>query len=161
MFGVLSNQAPADLDLRKLEKKKNFIRVKYKDETEYPEGFENQYRQGIDHIEKGNKSIGANESLTIGANETIEIYFSEPIKSLSNFFRDITSYNKGDPNSENIISVDFSNFDSSMVEEVNSMFYGCISIEEIDLDNFQSSGKIKDMSYMFYNCANLKAVFQN
>ena len=74
---------------------------------------------------------------------------------MSNFFRDITSYNKGDPNSKNIISVDFSNFDSSMVEEVNSMFYGCTSIEEIDLDNFQSSGKIKDMSYMFYNCANL------
>jgi len=73
---------------------------------------------------------------------------------LSNFFK----FDEGDTNSENIISVDFTNFDSSIVEEVNSMFQGCTSIEEIDFDNFQTSGKIKDMSYMFYNCANLKAI---
>ena len=63
MFGVLSEQALANLDLRKLEEKKNFIRVKYKDETKYPDGFENQYRQGIDHIEveteEGYTSVGA------------------------------------------------------------------------------------------------------
>ena len=51
IFDVLANQASADLGLRKLEEKKNFIIVKYKDETKYPDGFENQYRQGIDHIE--------------------------------------------------------------------------------------------------------------
>ena len=158
VFGVLSNQAPADLDLRKLEKKKNFIRVKYKDETEYPEGFENQYRQGIDHIEKGNKSIGANESLTIGANEAIEIHFKEPIKSLSNFFGYFSAYRTGDENVKKIISVDFTNFDSSMVEEVSSMFQGCTSIEEINFNNFQTSGKIKDMSNMFYDCSSLKEI---
>ena len=145
VFGVLSNQAPADLDLRKLEKKKNFIRVKYKDETEYPEGFENQYRQGIDHIEKGNKSIGANESLTIGANEAIEIHFKEPIKSLSNFFGYFSTYRTGDENVKKIISVDFTNFDSSMVEEVSSMFQGCTSIEEINFNSiiFKPREKLK------------------
>ena len=143
VFGVLADQIPADLGLRKLEKKKNFIRVKYKDETEYPEGFENQYRQGIDHIEKGNKSIGANESLTIGANEAIEIHFKEPIKSLSNFFGYFSTFKTGDENVKNIISVDFTNFNSSKVEEVISMFEGCTSIEEINFNNFQTSGKIR------------------
>ena len=87
ILSVLSDQAPSDLGLRKLEEKKNFVRVKYKEVTEYSNGFENQYRQGIDHIVKGNTYYGVNEFLSIGANETIEIFFSEPIKSLSNFFK--------------------------------------------------------------------------
>ena len=77
---------------------------------------------------------------------------------MPNFFRDISNYNKGDPNSKNILSVDFTNFDSSNIEKVNSMFYGCTSLEEINLDNFQTSGKIEDMSYMFYGCTNLKLI---
>ena len=85
ILSVLSDQAPSDLGLRKLEEKKNFIRVKYKEVTEYLNGFENQYRQGIDHIVKGNTYYGVNEFLSIGANETIEIFFSEPIKSFQIF----------------------------------------------------------------------------
>ena len=85
ILSVLSDQAPSDLGLRKLEEKKNFIRVKYKEVTEYSNGFENQYRQGIDHIVKGNTYYGVNEFLSIGANETIEIFFSEPIKSFQIF----------------------------------------------------------------------------
>ena len=45
-----------------------------------------------------------------------------------------------------------------MVQEVNSMFYGCSSIEEIDFDNFETSGEIEDMDYMFYNCESLKVI---
>ena len=158
VFGVLADQAPADLGLRKLENKLNFIKVTYKDETQYPNGFGNEHRQGIDHIEYENESYLVNKTLTIEANKSIEIYFSEPVKSLSNFFRDIAAYNKGDASSKNIISVDFTNFDSSKLEEANCMFYGCSSIEEINFDNFATSGKIKDMSYMFYDCTNIKAI---
>ena len=69
-----------------------------------------------------------------------------------------TQKDEGDANNKNILSVDFTNFDSSMVQKVNSMFYGCSSIEEIDFDNFETSGEIEDMEYMFYNCESLKVI---
>ena len=97
------------------------------------------------------------KELSIGANEIIEIFFSQPIKDLTMFFGN-TQKDEGDANNENILSVDFTNFDSSMVQKVNSMFYGCSSIEEIDFDNFETSGEIEDMDYMFYNCESLKVI---
>ena len=154
VFCVLADQTPADLGLRKLEKKENFIKVKYKSEAVYKNGFGNNYREGIDHIKKENGIFLVNDALSIAGNEIIEIHFSEPIKSLSNFFK----FDGGDANSKKIISVDFTNFDSSKVEEVNSMFDGCTSIEEINFNNFQTSGRIKDMSNMFHECTSLKAI---
>ena len=158
VFGVLADQIPADLGLRKLEKNNNFIKVTYKNKTDYAKGFFNQFRNGIDHIKIGNEIFGVNDSLTIGANEAIEIHFNESVKSLANFFSYRSNFNIGDENNKNIISVDFTNFDSSMVEEVSSMFQGCTSIEEINFNNFQTSGKIKDMSNMFYDCSSLKEI---
>ena len=158
VFGVLADQIPADLGLRKLEKNNNFIKVTYKNKTDYAKGFGNQFRNGIDHIKIGNEIFGVNDSLTIGANEAIEIHFNESVKSLANFFSYRSNFNTGDENIKNIISVDFTNFDSSMVEEVSSMFQGCTSIEEINFNNFQTSGKIKDMSNMFHDCTSLKEI---
>ena len=158
VFDVLAGQTPEDLGLRKLEKKENFIKVTYKSETKYPDGFENVYRKEIALIKRGNDIFQVKDNLTIGANETIEIHFTEPVKSLSNFFFYSSNFRNGDENIKNIISVDFTNFDSSKVEEVNSMFEGCTSIEEINFNNFQTSGKIIDMSRMFYNCTSLKEI---
>ena len=158
VFGILADQTPADLGLGKLEKKENFIKVTYKSETVYPNGFGNGYRNGTDHIKIGNETFNISDPLTIGANEAIEIHFKEPIKSLSNFFGYFSAYRTGDENVKKIISVDFTNFNSSKVEEVISMFEGCTSIEEINFNNFQTSGKIKDMSNMFYDCSSLKEI---
>ena len=158
VFGVLADQTPVDLGLRKLEKNENFIKVTYKAETIYKNGFGNNFRNGTDHIKKGNETFGVNDNLIIQANEAIEIHFSEPVESLSNFFSYSSTFMTGDANIKNIISVDFTNFDSSKVEKVRSMFDGCTSIEEINFNNFQTSGKIKDMSYMFHKCESLKKI---
>ena len=157
LFSALCDRAPTNLGLRKLEEDKNFIKVQYKVDTTYPKGFGNNYRKGIDHIKKGDTTFQVDQELSIGANEIIEIFFSQPIKDLTMFFGN-TQKDEGDANNKNIISVDFTNFDSSMVQKVNSMFYGCSSIEEIDFDNFETSGEIEDMDYMFYNCESLKVI---
>ncbi len=75
VFGILADQTPADLGLGKLEKKENFIKVTYKNETVYPNGFGNDYRNGTDHIKIGNETFNISDPLTIGANEAIEIHF--------------------------------------------------------------------------------------
>ena len=157
LFCALADPTPTNLGLRKLEEDKNFIRVKYKEATNYPKGFGNDYRKGIKYIKKGDTTFQVDQELSIGANEIIEIYFSEPIEDLTMFF----GYKKkfgGDEYNKNILSVDFTDFDSSKVERVNSLFYGCSSIEEIVFNNFVTSGNIETMNEMFQNCINLRSI---
>ena len=57
-------------------------------------------------------------------------------------------------NCKSIISVDFTNFDSSEVNSTGSMFYNCTSLLSLNLTNFDTS-KVTWMDYMFYNCNSL------
>ena len=56
-----------------------------------------------------------------------------------------------------IISLDFSNFDTSFVTNMTYMFYGCDSLKSINLNNFDTSS-VEDMSYMFSSTKSLEAL---
>ena len=56
---------------------------------------------------------------------------------------------------KNIIGIE--NLDVSKLEDVNSMFYCCENLAELDLTNWNPIS-LENMSYMFYNCANLKII---
>ena len=58
---------------------------------------------------------------------------------------------------ESLISIDLSNFDTSLVISVQSMFSGCNSLELINLKNFGTSFII-DMNSMFSGCSSLKYI---
>ena len=51
--------------------------------------------------------------------------------------------------------LDLSNFDTSKVKSMSSMLYGCSSLINIDLSNF-NTGNVTDMNNMFYGCSSLK-----
>ena len=51
----------------------------------------------------------------------------------------------------NIIFIDFSNFDSSLVTMMDNMFYGCNSLLSINFNNFNTSS-VEDMNNMFSYC---------
>ena len=72
LFCALADPKPTNLGLRKLEEDKNFIRVKYKEATNYPNGFGNDFRKGIKNIKKGVTTFQVDQELSIGANEIIE-----------------------------------------------------------------------------------------
>ena len=90
----------------------------------------------------------------IGSNDTLEIHFNYILTELDNIFSCSSSsyFDK-----ENIISYDFSHFDSSQITNMNSMFDGCDSIEYINITNFNSSSAT-DMGHMFQGCTNLKSL---
>lgn len=52
---------------------------------------------------------------------------------------------------ENLILLNFSNFDTCNVTDMSYMFYNCVSLTTLDLSNFDT-GNVTDMSYMFNNC---------
>ena len=73
-----------------------------------------------------------------GEVNNIRIKWNTPVKNCNKMF-----FNFG-----NIISIDFSKFDTSNVENMSGMFRLC-TITSLDLSNFDTSS-VKDMSGMFY-----------
>ena len=60
----------------------------------------------------------------------------------------------------NIISFDFSNFETSQVTNMLYMFSKCSSLTSLDLTSFNTE-KVIDMYHMFYRCTKLEIVNQN
>jgi len=137
-----------------LKKCGNYIICKYKETTEYAEGFQNKYRNNIAYVKNETSIVCPNERLIIEANTTIEIYFSELISSLKHFF---SGEGSDDPKAKNIKLIDLSHFDSSSVNDIESKFLECSSLEEINFNNFNTS-KITNMGSMFYKCSKLKSL---
>ena len=107
----------------------NSIIVKYANSVQYSNGFQINGRTGINFISYNNINYRNNEALEIPANTEIKIYFSSDVTSLESFFDSSI-----DTNTQKIISVDLSNFNSSLITNVNNMFKGYSSITSI---NFQ------------------------
>ena len=57
-------------------------------------------------------------------------------------------------NAKNIISIDFSHFDSSLITYMFYSFGNCESLEEIDFTNFNTS-RVTNMQMLFEGCYNL------
>ena len=130
----------------------NYIIVYYgQNKSEYNSDFINKYRNNISYIVYKNSKLGINDNFIIEPNSKIEIYFSSPVSSLESFFD-----KRYDERTSNIISIDFSHFDSSLVTNMSSTFYGCTALKSIDFSNIKTSS-VTDMSYMFYNCILLES----
>ena len=58
----------------------------------------------------------------------------------------------------NIIEIDLSKFDSSEVETMQGMFYGCNNIKNIIMNNIFVTNKVTNMGYMFCLCESLISI---
>ena len=56
-----------------------------------------------------------------------------------------------------IIEIDLSNFNTSIVKYMNSMFRGCSSLISLNLSNFVTS-KVTNMNWMFRECSSLTSL---
>ena len=57
----------------------------------------------------------------------------------------------------NLESIEFIQFDTSEVENMDCMFYGCNSLKYVDVTGFNTS-KVKNMSDMFVDCRSLDSL---
>ena len=84
---------------------------------------------------KDNVMIGPEQKLNIKSNSKIEIYIFEYIASFEKFFS-----KEIDDKVEYIKSIDFSNLKkTSLITNMNSMFYGCSLLKSLDLSVFDTS----------------------
>ncbi len=81
---------------------------------------------------------------------TITIIFKNQITNCEHMFDSLS----------NIIYIDLSNFNSSLVTLMNSMFCGCSGLKSLNLNNFITS-EVVDMSSMFTGCNSLTSLNLN
>ena len=131
-----------------------YITIYFKKECNYSNGFKNYYRNDIGFLvnKENNVRLTSDETFIIHENTAIEIHFNKSVKSLRSFFDDFY-----DKNVQYLVSIDLSNFDSSLVTDMYSLFYGCISLESINLSKFNTS-LVTNMGSMFGKCSSLKSI---
>ena len=159
----------------------NYIIIIFNQDCYYSSGFLNIKRHNIDYIineENKNIQYTSTQTLNIHKGYKIEIHFNNDINDLNFFF---SRYY--DPYMRYLESIDFTNFNSTLVSDISGMFegcnslkfinflnfdtsnildmnitfHGCSSLESIDLSKFDTS-KVTNMGHMFYNCSSLKSI---
>ena len=58
---------------------------------------------------------------------------------------------------DKITYVDFSHFNSSLIESISDLFHGCESLVSVNFNNFDTS-KVESLHWMFYNCHSLISI---
>ena len=129
----------------------NYIEVFYKEDSNY-NTFSNDYRDDISFLNYNGKTLLPSAELNILAGTKLRINFNNPITTLEKFFSQ-----DEDENMNKVISIDFSNFDSSEIINMDSVFYGCSALKNLNLSTFQTSS-VTSMNYLFYNCASLEVL---
>ena len=82
-------------------------------------------------------------------------YYTEPEKVYLNMNSGWMFYSElGEQKIKNILELDLSNFDTSQVTDMQSMFDGMSSLTTLDLSNFNTS-RVTDMKYMFRGMSSL------
>ena len=136
----------------------NYIVIYFEKETIYKNGFikdnngkTSRNKNDIDFIINGNhfNKYKATDKLFIKKGKKIKVYFSS-VMTLDNYFSI-----ENDPNMENVVSMDLSHFNTSLVTNMASMFNGCHSLKSIDLYDINTS-LVEDMSNIFKDCSGLE-----
>ena len=60
-------------------------------------------------------------------------------------------------NCKEIIKIDMTKFDTSLVSDMSYMFSSCDSLKSLNVSNLNTA-KVQTMEYMFYNCKNLISI---
>ena len=131
----------------------NYMLIYFKEDCNYQK-FSNIYRTEISFIinKENNANLTSKETLIIHKRFGIEIHFNKAIRNLEYFF------SRGlDENMQYLASIDLTNFDSSLVTNMDNMFYGCNSLNSIILSNLDITN-VESMEYMFYGCISLKII---
>lgn len=105
--------------------------------------------QNPDEIRIGNEIKAENtNTITIdNIEDEIELVWTNKSTYCNSMFRGM----------RDIIEIDFSQFDSSDVTDMQYMFTNCISLQNINLNNLNTDN-VENMGYMFYNCRSLTSL---
>ena len=127
----------------------NYFSLYYKNSVTYDTGFSNDDRNQIAFLKYNDRMLSISKIFTVPANNNLDIKFAYPIDNLNNFFANNEHKNS-------LISLDFSNFDSSKLVSVENLFNELTSLKYIDLSNF--GGALTSMKGLFKDLNSLESI---
>ena len=136
---------------RKLEEGENYIIIYYNEEITY-NLFKNGNRNNVLKIVIDGVEQNLEVQFTISQGLGLVVYFNEVIESFGKFFSP-----KDDSFAQKIISVDFSHFNWTNLNNMYQLFNGCSGLKSIDFSNCDLS-KVTNMNEAFYSCSSLESV---
>jgi len=78
---------------------------------------------------------------------TVKLIWDYPVPTCANMFKDLSD----------ILSINFVQFDTSSITDMNAMFMGCTSLVSLDLTNLDTKN-VNNMIDMFNRCSSLKSI---
>ena len=140
------------IEERRCKGTSNYIKVYFGDNSNYQNGFKNNFREGITFIKYLNHFYKEDQQLNIKENGEIIIYLSNDIVSLKNFFNI-----ENDSKVINMQKIECSGLDTSLITDMSSMFKGLNSLILLDLGNFNMEN-VSSADNMFNGIENLKYI---
>ena len=101
----------------------------------------------IDNIEQESSKWNTKKITINNIYSKIKLEWNSPLQSCSKMFMDLTE----------ILEIDLSGFDSSLVTDTSYMFKGCLWLFKINLDGFTTSA-VKTMKEMFFTLPSLESL---
>ena len=159
-----SNEAKEQKAQRKLENS-NYITITFDGGFETDTCWFTRYETYISEVKLSDVTKeNFKSTFSISEEDNLQIYFSTQLADLSYFLgydknsneisqecKDITTFKS------HIVSIDFSNFDDSLVTSGANMFAGYSNLKSVDLSYFENA-KFEDVSAMFYQCSKLETI---
>ena len=95
----------------------------------------------------GQKVDQVSKSIHLNGQNTIKLCYNTVPNSLRGMFKDLRCVTK----------IDFSNFDSSNVQDMSLMFKNCQDLENVVFNNFKTTN-VRDMEGMFQSCQKINSL---
>ena len=132
----------------------NYITAQYGEEGASYSNFKNYIpsRDEVYLILYQDSILKNDEPFMIEPNNSIDIMFFNVTTTLDDFFN-----NNYDWRAQRIIYLDLSHFNSSLLNSTKSMLKCASSLKEINFTNFQTSS-VTDMEEMFYGCTGFESL---
>ena len=86
--------------------------------------------------------------INLNTQDIIKLIWTEQLTTCYNMFANLT----------NILEIDLSDFDFSLIESMENMFWGCAALRYITINKNLNTSLVNSMGHMFHECYSLKSL---
>ena len=86
--------------------------------------------------------------INLNTQDIIKLIWTDQLTTCHNMFANLT----------NILEIDLSDFDFSLIESMENMFWGCAALRYITINKNLNTSLVNSMGHMFHECYSLKSL---
>ena len=110
--------------------------------------YENFYPKPNDIYVNNELKYLTDNKINLNTQDIIKLIWTEQLTTCYNMFANLT----------NILEIDLSDFDFSLIESMENMFWGCAALRYITINKNLNTSLVNSMGHMFHECYSLKSL---